>query len=103
MIKSEIVNHIATRIHWLNEREINEACNYILEYVSDSLVKGHRVELRDFGTFSLHYHPSRRAINPKTGESVTTEGKYSIHYKPGKKLRQDIDEAKDTTPIEPEE
>ena len=99
MIKSEIVNRVAQHINWLSEKDVNEACNYILEYISNALANGDRVELRDFGTFSLHYHAPRRAINPKTGEVVLTDEKYSIHYKPGKKLRQDIDESKATTAI----
>jgi integration host factor subunit beta len=103
MIKSEIVSHIAEKINWLSEKEVNEACNHILDYISNSLANGDRVELRDFGTFSLNYHAPRRAINPKTGDAVVTEGKYSIHYKPGKKLRQDIDDAKTVTEIHDDE
>ena len=64
-----------------------------------SLTNGRRIEIRGFGTFSLHYHAPRNAHNPRTGEKVTTAGKYSPHFKPGKKLREVVDHSKSQVAI----
>jgi len=46
-----------------------------------------RVEIRGFGSFSLHYRPKRLGRNPKTGKQVDLSAKYVPHFKPGKVLR----------------
>ncbi|ELT98910.1 hypothetical protein CAPTEDRAFT_51873, partial [Capitella teleta] len=49
-----------------------------------------RVEIRGFGSFSLHYRAPRVGRNPKTGEAVSLDGKYVPHFKPGKELRERV-------------
>ena len=63
----------------------------ILEHISKSLYSGDRIEIRGFGTFSLHNHNSRTARNPKTGELVALEKRYSVHFKPSKELKNRVD------------
>ena len=58
--------------------------------MSDSLAKGHRIAIRGFGSFSLHFRPPRIGRNPKTGEAVALSGKYVPHFKPGKDLRERV-------------
>ena len=55
-----------------------------------SLAKGDRIEIRGFGSFSLHYRAPRVGRNPKTGESVELNGKYVPHFKPGKEMRERV-------------
>jgi len=55
-----------------------------------SLVDGQRVEIRGFGSFSLHYRPARVGRNPKSGEPVMLPAKYVPHFKPGKELRDRV-------------
>ena len=55
-----------------------------------SLSAGDRIEIRGFGSFSLHYRPPRLGRNPKTGESVALPGKHVPHFKPGKELRERV-------------
>ena len=62
--------------------------------MSDSLAKGQRIEIRGFGSFSLHYRPPRIGRNPKTGEAVALSGKYVPHFKPGKDLRERVNESR---------
>ena len=62
----------------------------ILEHISKSLYSGNRIEIRGFGTFSLHNHNSRTARNPKTGELVALEKRYSVHFKPSKELKSRV-------------
>ncbi len=91
MIKSELIAAIAAKIQNLPLRDVELSINHILECMSDSLSHNDRIELRGFGSFSLRYHPPRRAHNPKTGELIDADGKYTPHFKPGKELRERVD------------
>lgn len=55
------------------------------------LERGERVEVRGFGSFSLHYRQPRVGRNPKTGESVKLDAKYVPHFKAGKDLKERVD------------
>jgi integration host factor subunit beta len=103
MIKSELIANLAAKMTHLPEKQVTESINHILELMSDALIKGKRIEIRGFGSFSLHYRPPRNAHNPKTGEKVMTEAKYSPHFKPGKELRERVDASKDHQPIRDDE
>jgi integration host factor subunit beta len=59
----------------------------VLEHMASTLAQGERIEIRGFGSFSLHYRAPRTGRNPKTGDKVDLEGKYVPHFKPGKELR----------------
>lgn len=87
MVKSELVNIISNRQQNLPVKDIEVSINQVLENMSHALSQGNRIEIRGFGSFNLHFHPPRRAHNPKTGEKVATIAKYSPHFKPGKELR----------------
>ena len=100
MIKSELIANIAAKMTDLPEKQVADSVNKILDIMSRELIKGNRIEIRGFGSFSLHYRPPRNAHNPKTGEKVITEAKYSPHFKPGKELRERVDASKSSTPIQ---
>ena len=100
MIKSELIANLAAKLMHLPEKQITESVNYLLELMGQSLTEGQRIEIRGFGSFSLHYRPPRRAHNPKTGEKVVTQAKYSPHFKPGKELRERVDASRNKQPIE---
>lgn len=102
MIKSELIAQIASRMTHLSEKQVADGINKIIELMSDALVDGQRIEIRGFGSFSLHYRPPRNAHNPKTGEKVVTQPKYSPHFKPGKELRDRVNESRAHHPIEKE-
>lgn len=99
MIKSELIANLAAKMTHLPEKQVTDGVNHILELMSEALIKGKRIEIRGFGSFSLHYRPPRNAHNPKTGEKVVTAAKYSPHFKPGKELRERVDASKDCKPI----
>ena len=102
MIKSELIAKLSSDMAHLPEKQVAKAVNYILEHMSDTLMSKKRIEIRGFGSFSLHYRPPRNAHNPKTGEKVITESKYSPHFKPGKELKERVDMSKKSHPIEEE-
>lgn len=91
MIKSELIANLAAKLTHLPEKQVADCINRILELMSEALINNKRIEIRGFGSFSLHYRPPRNAHNPKTGEKVVTEAKYSPHFKPGKELRERVD------------
>jgi integration host factor subunit beta len=103
MIKSELITNIAAKMTHLPENKVTECINHILELMCNSLVKGKRIEIRGFGSFTLHYRPPRKAHNPKTGERVITVAKRSPHFKPGKGLRDRINQSRELHVIHNEE
>jgi integration host factor subunit beta len=103
IIKSQLIKNIASRLTHLPEKQIKDGVNCILKLMSDTLISGGRIEVRGFGSFSLHYRPPRQAHNPKTGEKVVTTGKHTPHFKPGKELRERIDASRTTHPIQDED
>jgi len=90
MTKSELIEAIAARQTQLSTRDVELAIKTILEHMSESLSCGERIEIRGFGSFSLHYREPRRGRNPKTGDTVQLTGKYVPHFKPGKELRERV-------------
>lgn len=99
MIKSQLIENLAAKMTHLPEKQVTDGINRILELMSDALVSGQRIEIRGFGSFSLHYRPPRNAHNPKTGAKVITEEKYSPHFKPGKELRERVDASRDSVAL----
>lgn len=90
MTKSELIERIAERQEQLSPKDIELAVKLVLEHMSQVLASGSRIEIRGFGSFSVHYRGPRTGRNPKTGESVELEGKYVPHFKPGKELRDRV-------------
>src|SRR5262245_1481083 len=90
MTKSELIEAMARRQIHLAHHDVELGVKEILEYVSQSLAAGERIEIRGFGSFSLHFRPPRVGRNPKTGDSVALPGKYVPYFKPGKELRDRV-------------
>ena len=90
MTKSELIEILAAKNSHLNHRDVELAVKSLIEQMSQSLSTGHRIEIRGFGSFSLHYRPPRMGRNPKTGEAVALAAKYVPHFKPGKELRERV-------------
>ncbi len=90
MTKSELIEIIASRQNQLSAKDVELAVKTLLEQMSETLADGERIEIRGFGSFSLHYRAPRIGRNPKTGESVGLSGKYVPHFKPGKELRDRV-------------
>ncbi|HET7649092.1 MAG TPA: integration host factor subunit beta [Gammaproteobacteria bacterium] len=93
MTKSELIEIIARKQSHLAGKDIELAVKTVLEQMSNALSSGRRIEIRGFGSFSLHFRPPRMGRNPKTGESVALPGKYVPHFKPGKDLRDRVNES----------
>ncbi|MDE2196558.1 MAG: integration host factor subunit beta [Gammaproteobacteria bacterium] len=92
MTKSELIEIIARKQSHLVGKDIELAVKTILEQMSNALSSGQRIEIRGFGSFSLHFRPPRMGRNPKTGDAVALPGKYVPHFKPGKDLRDRVND-----------
>lgn len=90
MTKSELIERLAAEQRHLSQADVELAVKSIIEQLSNALANGERIEIRGFGSFSLHYRPPRMGRNPKTGESVALPGKHVPHFKPGKALRERV-------------
>lgn len=90
MTKSELIEKIAAVQIQLSAKDVELAVKMMLDHMAEALAEGDRIEIRGFGSFSLHYRAARLGRNPKTGEKVELVGKYVPHFKPGKELRERV-------------
>lgn len=92
MTKSELIERIATQMPELSPKDVELAVKTLLEKMVSTMAEGGRIEVRGFGSFSLNYRAPRVGRNPKTGESVDLTAKYVPHFKPGKSLRERVND-----------
>ncbi len=92
-----IIINRSNLIKVLTEKHTDLPCNtiskvikHIFEVMTNALVKANKIELRGFGSFCVRFHPARLARNPKTGEKIKMRSKYTVHFKPGKKLNAKV-------------
>ena len=89
--RSELISMMNERLPVLSNKSADEAVRILFEEMGKAITSGRRIEIRGFGSFSLNYRPARIGRNPRTGESVRVPPKYSIHFKPGKEMREVVD------------
>jgi integration host factor subunit beta len=87
--KSDIINLVTERNN-LSLSDVEYSIKKVIEYMSANLYQGERIEIRGFGTFSLHTHQSRIARNPKTGDKIALERRNTVHFKPSKELKSRV-------------
>ena len=90
MNKSDLVINISNKSDSFSEDDIVKSINSIIDLISKSLVKNHRVEVRNFGTFSIRSRGERLSRNPKTGTSVLVEAKNHPYFRASKNLKQSL-------------
>lgn len=95
MTKSDLILRLAERLNnpalGLNAQVVQRDCEVsvrlLLDAMMQSLIRGDRIEIRGFGTFSVNVRPPRVGRNPKSGQEVAVPAKRVPHFKPGKDLR----------------
>ena len=93
MTKSELIDKIASSYTDVPYKSIETAVKSMIEQMAQALSSGQRIEIRGFGSFSLHYRKPRRGRNPKTGNAVELSGKHVPYFKPGKELRERVNQS----------
>ncbi len=91
MTKSDFIEMLSYKLPHLQVKVVESGVKLILEQMSQALEEKQRIEVRGFGSFSLHYRQPRIGRNPKTGESVKLNAKYVPHFKAGKDLKERVD------------
>lgn len=92
MTRSNLVEELATRFGQITRHDAESTVKALLDALGAALVRGHRVEIRGFGSFSLNHRPPRMGRNPRSGEAVAIAHKRVPHFKPGKALREAVDQ-----------
>ncbi len=95
MTKTDLIDLMARTQSTLSERDVELAVKTMLQQMSDALVAGKRIEVRGFGSFTLHSRPPRIGRNPKTGKAVAVLARFVPHFKPEKALRDCVNAATD--------
>jgi integration host factor subunit beta len=98
MIKSELVQRIASQNPHLHQRDVENIVNAILGEIVAAMARGDRVELRGFGAFSVKNRPARMGRNPRTGAHVSVEKKSVPFFKTGKEMRERLNRSAETPP-----
>jgi integration host factor subunit beta len=93
MIRKELVDVLTEKISDLAKHDAELAVRTIVGSLIESIANGQRVEIRGFGAFTLNERRARLGRNPKTGESVSVEKRFSVHFKPGLDLRDKVNTA----------
>lgn len=91
MTRSDLVETLAQRFVQLGLRDSELAIKAILDSMGQALVEGQRIEIRGFGSFSVNHRPPRVGRNPRSGSTVAIPEKRVPHFKPGKALRELVD------------
>ena len=100
MTKSEIIDILSRKQSHLSSRDVESSVKLLLDKMSDTLSEGGRIEVRGFGSFSLHHRAARKGRNPKTGDQVALAPKHVPHFKPGQELRVRVNESREQYPIQ---
>lgn len=90
MTRSELIDLMVDSQHQLSTKDVELAVKLLIDHMSETLSTGQRIEIRGFGSFSLHYREPRQGRNPRTGDAVELRGKHVPHFKPGKELRERV-------------
>ncbi|MBI3446338.1 MAG: integration host factor subunit beta [Magnetospirillum sp.] len=90
MTKSELIARLAEANPHLYQRDVERIVTTIFDEIATALARGDRVELRGFGAFSVKKRDPRVGRNPRTGETVSVDGKAVPFFKTGKQLREKL-------------
>lgn len=90
MTRSDLIQRLFEKQSYLSYKQAGVAVKHIFDQMTIALEQGNRIEIRGFGSFSVRYHAARTARNPKTSVVFIKEPRYTPHFKPGKKVREEV-------------
>ncbi len=96
MIKSELITTVARDYPHLYLKDAERIVDAILEEMAEALMRGDRVELRGFGSFSVRFRPQRSGRNPRTNKAVFVEDKWVPFFKASKDIQHRLNADGDT-------
>jgi len=101
MTKAELVEDVA-RAAELTKKDAERLVEIVFESIIETLNQGEKIELRGFGSFRVRERGARRGRNPKTGDPVSIPAKRVPYFKPGKELKELINDPNASTRRAPE-
>lgn len=93
MQKSQIARAVQKKLE-LSEKEYKEVLEFILDKIATALIKGEKVTLRNFGTFSIKYRKARPGVNPQNSEPMAIPRKRVVKFNSCKALKKRVNEGK---------
>ncbi|MFN9707728.1 MAG: integration host factor subunit beta [Burkholderiales bacterium] len=91
MTRSDLVEQLAQQFSQLSRKDTELAVQIVLDAMAEALAHGHRIEIRGFGSFCIKRRRPRHGRNPRSGEQVMIPERTTLHFKPGKTLRESVD------------
>jgi DNA-binding protein HU-beta len=91
MTKADLIEGLSNKLG-MNKGEAEKAVNIMLDDIIGALKQGERVNISGFGTFAVSMREARTGRNPKTGESIEISASRSAKFKPGKQLKDSLNE-----------
>ena len=90
MNRSDLIQLLAERFSQLTQKDAEAAVSTILDTMNSALVRGHRIEIRGFGSFTVIHRAPRLGRNPRSGAAVDIPKRRAPHFKLGKALREEV-------------
>ncbi len=91
MTKADLIEGLSNKLG-MNKNDAEKAVNIMLDDIINALKAGERVNISGFGTFAVSAREARTGRNPKTGESIEISASRSAKFKPGKQLKDSLNE-----------
>jgi len=92
MNKSDLLQSLKSKNDLFSEEDVESSINLILKFISNTLAKANRVEIRNFGSFSARKREKRLSRNPKSGTSVLVEPKNHPYFRASKNLKESLNQ-----------
>ena len=89
MNKSDLIKNLSNKLS-LTEEDVENSVNLIVDKLTQSLINNDRIEVRNFGTFSIRPRAKRLSRNPKTGTAVLVKSKYHPYFRASKHLKESL-------------
>ena len=90
MNRSQLVKRLSNKTSSLNEEDNKASVDKIIDLITETLQNGNRVEIRNFGTFSVRKREQRISRNPSTGTSILVQSKNHPYFRASKFLKESL-------------
>jgi nucleoid DNA-binding protein len=89
MTKKDIILRVSDETN-LKQIDVKKVVQKTLDFIIEALVRGEKIELRNFGVFKIKQRRSRTGRNPRTGQVVPVPPRKVVVFKPGLEMKQKI-------------
>lgn len=90
MTRADLIAVLTQKYQSVPSSSVDQGVRHIVEFLSQALIQGERIELRNFGSFDVRERAPRTCHNPRTGEKVMVSTRKSVHFKPSMALRKRV-------------